>query len=258
MLARSYNESERPAERKLEVNFFEKLQRLVRQDRPTGRAVKGDQPVMSDMLTRLASRGAALNTVVDVGAAVGSWSTSFAEAIPGKAHLLIEANAVHEPALLACCQARQKWDYVLKACGRKPGHVFFDGSDPFGGVASDVATETASQSVEVTSIDHEVGRRGLKGPFLIKLDTHGYEIPILQGASEVLRSTELLVIEVYNFQLHEGCLRFWEMCQWMQERGFVPIDLFDVLYRPKDGALWQFDLVFARNNSEPFASNTYR
>lgn len=213
---------------------------------------------MSDMFTRLISRAAALKTVVDVGAAVGSWSTSFAQAIPGKTHLLIEANSTHEPALLACCQVRQNWEYVLKACGRRPGHVFFDGSDPFGGVASDVATDTATQSVQVTSIDHEIGQRGLKGPFLIKLDTHGYEIPILEGASNALRSTELLIIEVYNFELHDGCLRFWEMCRWMYERGFAPIDLFDVLYRPKDGALWQFDLVFACHNSAPFASNTYQ
>lgn len=238
--------------------FIESFQRGLKRGGPAGAAVKGEQPIMSDMFVRLASRGTHFNTVLDVGAAVGGWSTSFAEAVPGKAHLLIEANATHEPALSACCQVRQNWEYVLKACGRKPGHVFFDGSDPFGGVASDVATETASQSVEVTSIDHEVGRRGLKGTFLIKLDTHGYEIPILQGASEVLRSTELLVVEVYNFQLHEGCLRFWELCQWLNERGFAPIDLFDVLYRPKDGALWQFDLVFARINSLPFASNTYQ
>lgn len=238
--------------------FIESLRKSLKRGVSAGSEVARDQPIMSDMFIRLASRSTPFNTVIDVGAAVGSWSTSFAEAISGKEHLLIEANAVHEPALLACCQVRQKWDYVLKACGRKPGHVFFDGSDPFGGVASDVATETASQFVEVTSIDHEVGQRGLKGPFLIKLDTHGYEIPILEGASDTLRSTELLIIEVYNFELHAGCLCFWEMCQWMHERGFAPIDLFDVLYRRKDGALWQFDLVFARSTADAFTSNSYQ
>lgn len=238
--------------------FIDSFQRGLKQGASAGPEVKRDQPIMANMFIRLASRGTPFNAVIDVGAAIGGWSASFAEAVPGKAHLLIEANATHEPALLACCQARRNWDYVLKACGREPGHVFFDGSDPFGGLASDVATDTASQSVEVTSIDHEISRRDLRGPFLIKLDTHGYEIPILEGASHALRSTELLVIEVYNFQLHDGCLRFWEICQWMHERGFAPIDLFDVLYRPKDGALWQFDLVFARRNSVPFTCNTYQ
>jgi FkbM family methyltransferase len=238
--------------------FIDSLQRGFKRGASAGSEVARDQPIMSDMFIRLASRNHVFNTVIDVGAAVGGWSASFAEAIPGKAHLLIEANSTHEPALSACCAVRRNWGYVLKACGRKPGQVFFDGSDPFGGVASDVATDSATQSVEVTSIDHEIGRLGLKGPFLIKLDTHGYEIPILEGASKTLRSTELLIIEVYNFKLHDGCLRFWEMCQWMYERGFAPIDLFDVLYRPKDGTLWQFDLVFAPNSSLPFARNTYQ
>lgn len=213
---------------------------------------------MADMLIRLARRGTTFNTVIDVGAAVGGWSADLEQTFPDKKHLLIEANAVHRDALADRCRTNRKWDYVLKACGREPGTVFFDGSDPFGGAASDVATESASQSLESTSIDYEVGLRGLKGPFLIKLDTHGYEIPILQGAVETLSSTELLVLEVYNFQLHKECLRFWEICRWLQERNLLPVDLFDILYRPKDGALWQFDVMFARAESSVFASNRYQ
>ncbi len=240
------------------MRLIKKLHSLLARSGRVPTVVSSNQATMPDMFVRLASRNHVFNTVVDVGAAVGGWSANFAEVIPGKSHLLIEANAVHESALLACCQGRPSWDYVLKACGRESGHVFFDGSDPFGGVASDVPTKKASRSIEVTSIDHEISERGLKGPFLVKLDTHGYEIPILQGASETLCSTELLIIEVYNFQLQDGCLRFWEICRWMHERGFAPIDLFDVLYRPRDGALWQFDLVFARENASAFTSNTYQ
>ena len=38
--------------------------------------------------------------------------------------------------------------------------------------------------VRETTIDHEIGAYGLPGPYLIKLDTHGYEAPILCGATE--------------------------------------------------------------------------
>src|ERR1700730_15699226 len=51
----------------------------------------------------------------------------------------------------------------------------------------------------------------LPGPYLIKLDTHGYEVPILCGATETLRNTNLLVIETYNFRLIESCLLFDEI-----------------------------------------------
>ena len=48
----------------------------------------------------------------------------------------------------------------------------------------------------------------LPGPHLIKLDTHGYEVPILCGATETLRNTNLLVIETYNFRLIEAACFF--------------------------------------------------
>jgi hypothetical protein len=34
----------------------------------------------------------------------------------------------------------------------------------------------------------------LKGPFLIKLDTHGFEVPILRGAPATLLQTEGLIV----------------------------------------------------------------
>jgi hypothetical protein len=38
--------------------------------------------------------------------------------------------------------------------------------------------------VRETTIDHEFGAYGLPGPYLIKLDMHGYEAPIRYGATE--------------------------------------------------------------------------
>ena len=62
----------------------------------------------------------------------------------------------------------------------------------------------------------------LRPPFLIKLDTHGFEVPILKGAQETLQQTNLLVIETYNFQLQPTSLRFHEMCSYMEFGGFPP------------------------------------
>ena len=60
----------------------------------------------------------------------------------------------------------------------------------------------------------------LPGPYLIKLDTHGYEVPILCGATETLRNTNLLVIETYNFRLIGNNLLFHEIIAYMRERRF--------------------------------------
>ena len=70
---------------------------------------------------------------------------------------------------------------MLKAAGEKPGSIFFDASDPFSGQASD---KPAPGLVELplTSVDHEIASRGLPGPYLLKFDVHGFELPILRGA----------------------------------------------------------------------------
>ena len=109
----------------------------------------------------------------------------------------------------------------------------------------------------MSTIDTEVGRLGLSGPFLIKLDTHGFEVPILEGASTTLVRTEALLIEAYNFPIHPDALMFADLCHWLGDRGFRPFDLVDVMRRPVDRALWQFDMVFLRAESPEFGSNRY-
>jgi Methyltransferase FkbM domain len=112
--------------------------------------------------------------------------------------------------------------------------------------------------VPMTSIDEEVEHRNLKSPFLIKLDTHGFEIPILVGAETTLVETEVLVIECYNFIIGKEAVRFWAMCEWLTARDFSPIDMFDVSYRPSDHALWQMDIVFMRSSRPEFRNAAYR
>ena len=209
------------------------------------------------MLERLHRRKPAFQTVVDVGAAYGGWSRQLADVLPGRRHLLIEANSHHRVALDERCAENPSWQYVLKACGGRLGKIFFDGIDPMGGLASQSRSDKSMLEVEMTSIDHEVNRLGLPGPFLIKLDTHGFEVPILEGAAGTLENAEYIVVESYNFTMCEGALRFWELCAWMEARGFVPLDLYDLCYRIYDLSFWHMDIVFARKANAAFGYAKY-
>jgi FkbM family methyltransferase len=217
-----------------------------------------DPTTMDSGLHRAAERGLAVGTIIDVGASDGRWCEDARKHFPNARLFMIEANDVHEPGLRAFKARVPGADYVLAAAGREVGRVHFGISDdPFGGAALPSGAPGA-RIVPATTIDHEVAARSLPGPYLVKLDTHGFEVPILEGATATLREASLLIIEVYNFTLMRGALRFQEMVARLESGGFRPIDLVEPMYRPKDGAFWQCDLFFARANRPEFASNTYR
>jgi hypothetical protein len=92
---------------------------------------------------------------------------------------------------------------------------------------------------------------------MIKLDTHGVEIPILTGAMATLKQTNVLVIEAYNFTFGQPAVPFWELCRYMLKLGFRPLDVFDLLYREVDNAFWQFDLLFVRGDLPLFQDTRY-
>jgi FkbM family methyltransferase len=209
-------------------------------------------------LARLQTMGLNVATLIDVGASNGSWALDFEAAFPGVACLMIEANPVHKEALEALCKRKPAFQYEMKAAGAVEGMLYFDSSDPWGGHLADQPLSPSYQPCPVTAIDREVEHHRLKGPFAIKLDTHGVEAPILTGAARTLEQAEIVVIECYNFPADPPQMPFWDMCRWMLERGFRPLDAHGVGYRPHDHAFWQIDIVFARQDRKEFAHPGYR
>lgn len=212
-------------------------------------------------LARLRLRGESLfNTVIDVGASDGRWSQSVLTRFPAARCLLIEAQPVHEADLKAFCARHPTARYVLAAAGEAEGFVHFDAADPFGGAVTDgPAAGPASIRAAVTTIDRQVRDTGLPPPYLIKLDVHGYELPILKGAAQVLAQASVCVIECYNFPMAmAGSLRFPELCLHLESLGFRCADLYDPMFRPADQLFWQVDFVFLRADRPEFAHLSYR
>lgn len=198
-----------------------------------------------------------LSTVIDVGASDGRWSREVQPFLPNSRFLLVEANPVHEPALKRLCSQGDTFHFELKAASDQTGDIFFNDEDPFGGIAA--KTEQAGgRKHPATTIDDAVAAHNLSGPFLLKLDTHGFEVPIIEGASKTLKNTSALIVEVYNFRIQEFALRFHEMIQFLEGKGFRPVEAFDISYRPCDGALWQMDILFLRTDHPAFSFETYQ
>jgi FkbM family methyltransferase len=212
---------------------------------------------MDRALGRVSKLGLLINTVIDVGASDGRWSQNCLRFFPDASFLLVEAQSGHLEGLENIKNEHPKVDYVLAAAGGEDGVIFFDDSQLFGGQASSSKEGDHMKEIPQISLDNEVKRRGLSGPFLIKLDTHGYEIPILEGARKLLENTNLLIIETYNFKLTDNSLRYWEMCKYLDELGFAPIENVDLMLRKKDNSFWQMDTFFIPSDHALFSYNKY-
>lgn len=212
-----------------------------------------ENSTLHNALRRLKKHDIAFDSFIDVGASNGIWSRALAEYFPGKRHVLLDANKTHLSALAKVCQEYENWSFQFTAIGGKSGTLYFDDSDPQGGHLSETPLTKNYKPCPVATIDEIVAEQQLSGPFMIKLDTHGVEIPILQGARKTLEVTNVLVIEVYNFTFGEPAVPFWELCRQVFQLGFRPLDVFDILYREVDHAFWQCDLLFARTNLPLFA-----
>lgn len=208
-------------------------------------------------LERIASRGLEIAGVIDIGASNGAWTAAALPILPGARYLLIEAQSGHVDSLNDFVKRHHNTEYVLAAAGDGEGEIFFDDSNLFGGLASKEQTASAKISLPMITVDAELKRRNLQGPYLLKLDTHGFEVPILQGAIETLKSTNLVVIETYNFKIAPGSLLFHEMCTYMERLGFGVVDISEPLWRTHDQSFWQIDLFFVRLDRPEFSYVAY-
>lgn len=225
--------------------------------RPAGVQIYRAGMDMESVLGRLARRAGQIGTVIDIGASNGRWSAMAMPLFPAARFVGVDPLAEREAQLKRLKERKPRFDYILCVAGEKDNEtVELAVTDDLDG--STVGGAGASRKVPSHSIDEIVKIKGCEGPFILKFDTHGFEVPILKGASRTLESTRYIVMEVYNYRHVPGTLLFHEMCALLDGLGFRCFNMADQLQRPLDGCLWQMDLFFARKDDEYFRDSRYR
>jgi len=222
-------------------------------------AQKGTDLSMNSMLQRHAQRGVPVQTVIDIGASDGKWSAASMKHFPSASFLAIEPLEERKETLENTKSRFTKFDYALCVAGDIDGaEINLNVTPDLDGSTIEGQNPGSSRTCRVRTIDSLVVERNLSGPYLLKFDTHGYELPILSGANDVLANTTAIIMETYNFQLTPTSLRFHEMCAHLEELGFRPVDIAEPLLRLHDKAFWQFDILFIKTDSDVFQYQHYQ
>ncbi len=199
-----------------------------------------------------------IQTVIDIGASDGRWSSVVEKIIPKANFLLFEAAPFHFSALK---ELEKKGNYFIEylAASDHVGTVNFhlDSSNPLGGGANSTQGIKHSQVVPSNTIDKVVSGRNLVGPFMLKLDAQGHEVEILSGARDTLNQTKVIVMEVYTID-EPGRLSFDEICLLLRSYGFRAAGIMGILNRPMDGVWWQADFVFIKDSSPVFKNSNFK
>ena len=194
-------------------------------------------------------------TVIDVGAAYGTFTLECCNVFPKSRYLLIEPLQEYERYLHKVVGTIPKAEYILSAAAAKGGEVEINVHPDLVGSSiylegEDSHVNGVPRKVPTVTLDSLCEDRKASGPYLMKIDVQGAELDVLAGAKKVLNDTEYLILEVSLFGFFEGGPQFYDIVRYMKSCGFVVYDIFGLQYRPLDNALSQVDMVFVRDESQ--------
>ena len=99
------------------------------------------------------------------------------------------------------------------------------------------------------TLDEYVNRNDLNAPDFLKIDTQGYEFPILKGFEKNLKSIKVILLELNFIEVYHQVKLAHEIIQYLAENGFVIYDICEIHRRPLDMALFQIDFIFIKQHS---------
>lgn len=205
---------------------------------------------MFDCIINLKQLGYVPDTILDIGAYHGHWTDTMKRIYPDASYYLFEAidypelkrfdnisNTFVYNVVLNDKIDTVNW-YQMKNTGDsmfREKTQFFNNCEIIKKSTIDLNTFISSKSI-LTSKN-----------ILVKIDCQGAEIPILKGASNILKHTDFIIMELPLFgQYNEGVVSFQDHIIFMDSIGFIPYDIMEKHY--VNNFVMQIDMMFINKN----------
>ena len=195
-------------------------------------------------------------TVIDVGAAFGSFSRTCHSIFPEAQYILVEPLREYIPALKRITKEMPRASYEIAVATAQDQVISINvhhdlvGSSLYREVEEGTDVNGVLREVRSITLDRLIIEQKALPPYLIKIDVQGAELDVLTGGLTVLSGAELVVLEVSMFQFFQKGPVFCDVIDYMRSKGFVPYDVLGLQYRPLDRALSQLDIVFVKETGQ--------
>lgn len=206
---------------------------------------------IGDSYKFISSVGFNPKTILDVG--VGHGTQILYSAFPSSKIVLIEPLVEFEEAMKNILSNREG-DYIIAAAGKENKIVKFNKHlhqlDASSLLKEQTGPETDGEEITVNMIklDDYVLSKNYEAPYILKVDVQGAELDVIEGAHNILKDCEVIVLEVSLFEFLKESPQFYEVINFMHRKGFVSYDIIPGWTRPLDQALGQIDIVFVKEH----------
>jgi len=188
--------------------------------------------------------------IYDIGAHEGAWTKECKSVFPQAAYIQFEADTDKMPYLpngLSFFEVLGNKDdklveyYKIKTQFTTGNSIFKENSYHYTG------DNFYTEKRKMVTLDTIIAVNNLPLPNFIKIDTQGSELLILEGAKNAMENAEIILLEVNLHEYNKQSPLILEVLQFMDNRGFILIDIIDMhnIYK----VLAQIDVVFAKKGS---------
>jgi FkbM family methyltransferase len=205
-------------------------------------------------LAQVQALGFMPKTVIDVGAAIGSFTRTCYAIFPQAQYVLLEPLEEYVPSLKQVVNAIPRAAYEIAVAAANEGtaplnvHEDLVGSSLYRESEEGANVNGVRREVRSLTLDRLIVERSLRPPYLVKIDVQGAELDVLRGGEALLGGAEYVLMEMSLFQFFQNGPLFCDMVSYMESKGFVPYDIIGPQYRPLDWALSQVDVVFVKES----------
>jgi FkbM family methyltransferase len=218
---------------------------------------------LQGLLGQVKRMGCTPGTVIDVGAAFGTFTKECHKIFPDVHYVLVEPIEEYLPVLSKVVNAIPHAKNVTAVVAGEDGRTFLNvhhdlvGSSLYREVEEGTDIDGVLREVRAITLDRLVGEGSAPPPFLVKIDVQGAELDVLGGGEKTLAGTEYVLLEVSLFNFFRQGPAFCDVVAYMKSKGFVPYDIYGLQYRPLDGALSQIDIAFVKEDGQFRKSHQY-